>query len=57
MILTEARRLATEMFFAGTNLWCERFMRINSLCILTKIIILQEDGFSGSDDHFLGFHD
>jgi len=45
MILIEARRLATEMSitdFAGTNAWCERFMRRNGLCVHTKTTIVQK---------------
>ena len=45
MILTEARRLAIEMSitdFAGTTSWCERFMRINGLCLRTKTTIVQK---------------
>ena len=45
MILIEARRLAIEMSitdFAGTTLWCERFMRGNSLCMHTKTTIVQK---------------
>jgi len=45
MILIEARRLATEMFitdFAGTTLWCERFMRRNGRCMCTKTTIAQK---------------
>ena len=44
MILIETRRLAIEMSitdFAGTALWCERFMRRNDLCMHTKITIAQ----------------
>jgi len=42
MILIEVRRLAIEMSvtgFAGTTLWCERFMRRNGLCMCTKTTI------------------
>jgi len=38
MILIEARRLAIEMSitdFAGTTLWCKRFMRRNGPCMHT----------------------
>jgi len=45
MILIEARRLAIEMSiidFAGTTSWCERFMRKNDLCMLTKTTIAQK---------------
>jgi len=45
MILIEARRLAIEMSitdFAGTTLWCERFMRRNGLCMCTKTAIAQK---------------
>ena len=45
MILTEARRLAIEMsitYFAGTTSWCERFMRINGLCMCTKTTVVQK---------------
>jgi len=44
MILIEPRRLAIEMSitdFAGTTLWCERFMRRNGLCMRTKTTIAQ----------------
>jgi len=44
MILIEARRLTIEMSitdFAGTTLWCERFMRRNDLCMHTKTTIVQ----------------
>jgi hypothetical protein len=60
MILIEARRLAIEMSitdFAGATLWCEKFMRINDLCMLTKTTVAQGDDFSGSGDDFLGFYD
>ena len=45
MILIEARRLAIEISitdFAGTTLWCERFMRRNGLCMYTKIKVVQK---------------
>ena len=45
MILIEARRLAIEMSitdFAGTTLWCERFMRRNGLCMRTKTTVTQK---------------
>jgi len=45
MILIEVRRLAIEMSvtdFAGTTLWCERFMRRNGLCMRTKTTIAQK---------------
>jgi len=45
MILIEARRLAIEMSitdFAGTTSWCERFMRINGLCMRTKTTVAQK---------------
>jgi hypothetical protein len=45
MVLIEARRLATEISitdFAGTTLWCERFMRRNGLCMRTKTTIAQK---------------
>ena len=45
MILIEVRRLAIEMSitdFAGTTLWCERFMRRNGLCMHTKTTIAQK---------------
>ena len=45
MILIEARRLAIEMSitdFAGTTLWCERFMRRNGLCMHTETTIVQK---------------
>ena len=45
MILIEARRLAIEMSitdFAGTTLWCERFMRRNGLCMCNKTTIEQK---------------
>jgi len=45
MILIEARRLAIEMSitdFAGTTLWCERFMRRTGLCMHTKTRIAQK---------------
>ena len=44
MILIEARRLAIEMSitdFAGTILWCKRFMRRNGLCMRIKTTIVQ----------------
>ena len=45
MILIEARGLAIEMSitdFAGTTSWCERFMRINGLCMHNKTTIVQK---------------
>ena len=39
------RRLAIEMSitdFAGTTLWCKRFMRRNGLCMRTKTTIAQK---------------
>ena len=45
MIIIEARRLAIEMSitdFAGTTLWCERFMRRTGLCMHTKTRIAQK---------------
>jgi len=45
MILIEARRLTMEMSitdFAGTTLWCERFIRRNGLCVCTKTTIAQK---------------
>ena len=45
IILIETRRLAIEMSItdlAGTTLWCERFMRRNSLCMRTKTTIAQK---------------
>ena len=45
MILIEARRLAIEMSitdFAGTTLWCERFMRRNGLCMFAKTTVVQK---------------
>jgi len=45
VILTEARRLATEMSitdFAGTTSWCEGFMRRNGLCMHTKTTTAQK---------------
>jgi len=45
MISIEARRLAIEISiidFAGTNLWCERFMRRNGLCMRTKTKMAQK---------------
>jgi len=44
MILIEVKRLAIEMSitdFAGTTLWCERFMRRNVLCMCIKTTIAQ----------------
>ena len=45
MISIEARRLAIEMSitdFAGTTLWCGRFMRRNGLCMRTKTTVAQK---------------
>ena len=45
MILIETRRLAIEMSitdFAGTALWCERFMRRNGLYMRTKPAVVQK---------------
>ena len=45
MILIEVRRLAIEMSstdFAGTSSWCERCMRRNGLCMLTKTTVAQK---------------
>jgi hypothetical protein len=44
IILIEVRSLATEMFityFAGTALWCERFMGRNGLCVRTATTVAQ----------------
>ena len=44
IIIIEARRQAIEMSisaFAGTTLWCERFIRRNGLCMRTKITVAQ----------------
>ena len=45
MILIELRRLGIEMpitDFAGTTLWCERFMRRSGLCMHTKTTVAQK---------------
>jgi len=45
VILIEARRLAIAVFitdFAGTTLWCERFMRRSGLCMHTKTTVAQK---------------
>jgi len=45
VILIEVRRLAFEVSitdFAGTSLWCERFLRRNGLCMCTKTTIAQK---------------